>query len=86
MAEMKQKLRDNNYSRFIFREGVLLDDELWVHPATIEALLNNKPNNKYIFVFKEVYLNEWSSTQTMRRSKELNKEQVKFLQSVGAMD
>ena len=74
MAEMKQKLRDNNYSRFIFREGVLLDDELWVHPATIEALLNNKPNNK------------WSSTQTMRRSNELNTEQVKFLQSVGAMD
>ena len=83
--EMKQKLLDNNYSMFILREGSLLDDEIWVHPSTIEATLNNKPNNKYIFVFKEMYLNEWSSTQTMRRYKKLNKKQINFLQRVGVL-
>ena len=82
LAPQKEKLYKNNYMRFITQEYVLLDDELWVHPDTIKAYKENTRNPKYIFFFKEKYLNAWSSTQTMRRYSKLTKWQIKYLQSV----
>lgn len=82
LTPMKKKLKDNGYMCFITQEGCLLDNELWVHPDTIEALKGNKHNPKYIFTYTEKYLNEWSSTQTQRRYAKLNKKQIKFLQSI----
>ena len=34
---MRKKLKDNGYIRLVIRENCLYDDELWVHPDTIEA-------------------------------------------------
>ena len=82
LIPMKKKLRDNGYMHFITEEGCLLDNELWVHPDTIEALKDNRHNPKYIFTYTEKYLNDWSSTQIQRRYKKLNKTQIKFLQSI----
>lgn len=81
----KKKLLENNYMRFVTREGVLLDDELWVHPDTITAHKNGTQNTKYIFVFTEKYLNDWSSTQSMKRFKKLAKTHIKFLDSVDVL-
>ena len=82
LAPQKKKLVNNNYMRFITQEYVLLDDELWIHPDTIEAYKNNTRNPKYIFFFKEKYLNDWSSTQIMRRYIKLTKWQIKYLQEI----
>lgn len=77
--KQKKKLLENGYEMYIARQGCLVDDELWVHPETIQAHITNTHNPKYIFVFKEKYLNEWSSTQTMRRYKKLCKSHIKVL-------
>ena len=83
---MKKKLIENNYHRFITEQHTLLDDELWVHEDTIKAYINNTRNPKYIFVFKDKFLNEWSSTQTMRRKSKLSKSDIKFLEETGIID
>lgn len=82
IAKQKQFLSDKGYTGYVTREGVLTDDELWIHPETIKAYNNGTPNPKYIFVFKEKYLNDWSSTQTMRRYRKLPKNAVKFLEKL----
>lgn len=82
LVKMKQKLVNNGYNCYIIEEHALLDDEIWVHPDTIQAYNNNTFNPKYIFVFKDKFLNAWSSTQTQRRYKKLNKKQIKFLESI----
>ena len=79
---MKKKLIENGYNCYIMEQHALLDDEIWIHPDTIQAYNNNTFNNKYIFIFKDKFLNEWSSTQTQRRYKKLNKKQIKFLESI----
>lgn len=78
----KKKLIENNYMQFVTREGVLLDDELWIHPDTIKAYKDGTFNPKFIFIFKEKYLNEWSSMQTMKRFKKLAKAHVEYLKKV----
>ena len=82
LTPMKKKLVENGYMHFITKEYVLLDDELWVHPDTIKAYQEGKHNPKYIFFYKEKYLNDWSSTQVQRRYSKLNKWQVEFLKSI----
>lgn len=79
LSNQKKKLVDNGYEMYIVRQGCLLDDELWIHPDTIQAYITNTHNPKYIFIFKEKYLSGWSSTQTMRRYKKLCKSHIKML-------
>lgn len=76
---MRKKLVDNGYIRIIFATHCLYDDELWVHPDTIKAYKNNSRNPKFIFVYKDRYLNAWSSTQTQRKYKNLCDWQLKLL-------
>ena len=84
-GEMRKKLHDNNYIRLVFQENCLYDDELWVHPDTIEAYINGTRNPKYIFVYKDKYLNAWSSTQTQHRYKKLCKWQIQVLEQEGLL-
>lgn len=79
LSSVKKKLLENEYKMYIVRQGCLLNDELWVHPDTIHAHITDTHNPRYIFVFKEKYLNDWSSTQTMRRYKKLCKSHIKVL-------
>ena len=79
LVPQKKKLIENGYRRYITQQGCLWDDELWVHPDTIKAYKEGTRNPKYIFTYKEKYLNEWSSTQIQRRSSKLSKAQIKFL-------
>ena len=81
-TEQQQDLINAGYNCYVLEEHALLDDELWVHPDTIQAYMDNTFNPKYIFTFKDVYLNEWSSTYSIRRNKKLNKKQIKFLKSI----
>ena len=76
---MRKKLYDNNYIRLVFQENCLYDDELWVHPDTIKTYIEGTRNPKYIFVYKDKFLNEWSSTQTQRKYSKLCKWQVQVL-------
>ena len=80
---MRKKLQDNGYIRLVFRENCLYDDELWVHPDTIEAYINGTFNPKWIFVYKDKYLSAWSSTQTQRRYRKLCKWQLQVLSDNG---
>lgn len=77
--DQKKALIESGYNRYIMKEGCLLDDELWVHPDTISAYVSSTPNPKYIFVFKEKYVNDWSSTQSMRRYKKLCKKHIEII-------
>ena len=79
---LKKQLVDNGYECYITAEHVLLDDELWVHPDTIKAHIDGTRNPKYIFVFKDKFLNAWSSTQTKRKYKNLCKSHVQFLEKI----
>ena len=79
-SKLQEKLQEWGYQCFIMREGVLLDDELWVHPDTVEAYKNGTPNPKYVFVLKVKFLNEWSSTHTHRRYKKLCKKHLELLE------
>ena len=76
----QQKLIDNGYQCYTIAEHALLDDELWVHQDTIDAYINNEFNPKYIYIFKDVYLNEWSSTHSIRKYKKLPKKYIKLLE------
>lgn len=39
-GNMRRKLQNNGYIRLVIRENCLYDDELWVHPDTIEAYID----------------------------------------------
>ena len=80
---MRKKLQDNGYIRMVFQENCLYDDELWVHLDTIEAHLKGTHNPKWIFVYRDKFLNEWSSTQTQRRYRKLCKWQLQVLSDNG---
>jgi hypothetical protein len=82
---MRKKLYDNNYIRLVFQENCLYDDELWVHPDTIKAYIEGTHNPKYIFVYKDKYLNAWSSTQTQRRYSKLCQWQIQVLSDNGLL-
>ena len=78
-SNKKKLLLDNGYERYILAEHCLYDDELWVHPNTIKAWMNNERNTKYVFCFYDKPLNEWSSTQTMKRFSKLAQKHLKIL-------
>lgn len=80
LVPMKKKLVENGYQCYIMAEHTLLDDELWVHPDTIKAHVEGSKNPKYIFVYKDKFLNEWSSTQIQRRYSKLSKKHIKVLE------
>jgi len=83
ITPQKKKLIESGYKCYIMRQGCLLDDELWVHPETISAYVSSTHNPKYIFVFKEKYVNDWSSTQSMRKYKKLCKKHLKVIEPFG---
>ena len=82
-VQMQRKLQDNGYVRLVIQEHCLYDDELWVHPDTIEAYIEGTRNPKWIYVYKDKYINEWSSTQTQRRYSKLCKWQLQLLSDYG---
>lgn len=82
-VQMQRKLQENGYVRLVIQEHCLYDDEMWVHPDTIEAYVNGTHNPKWIYVYKDKYINEWSSTQTQRRYSKLCKWQLQLLSDYG---
>ena len=84
-GEMRKKLQGSGFYRVVFQENCLYDDELWVHPETIEAYLNGTRNPKWIFVYRDKFLNAWSSTQTQRRYRKLCKWQIEVLEQNGLL-
>ena len=86
LNSIKKKLIENNYLCYITEQHTLLDDELWIHEDTIKAYIDNTRNPKYIFVFKDKFLNAWSSTQIMHRKSKLSRSDIKFLEEIGVID
>lgn len=82
-VQTQRKLQENGYVRLVIQEHCLYDDEMWVHPDTIEAYVNGTRNPKWIYVYKDKYINEWSSTQTQRRYSKLCKWQLQLLSDYG---